>query len=216
MIAPASGGTSHHACHGAHREAHGKRDEGVTAGPSQGLPEDLHRRDRVGQALQRQLPHRPARVPAAAAGDGADHIRGQDLPTFAAGTEPRRLDHRVPEVVALLPAHLAHAEADPKVDRVLDPPIVLLDGLLHGHPAGQGRRGGGEDDHEAVAQVLHLGAAHLGDRLAQDREVGPADLVGGLLGQTLRQLRRTHDVREEDRHVLGGHWSCSAARTPPP
>ena len=43
----------------------------------------------------------------------------------------------------------------------------------------------------------------LGDGLAQDREVPPADLVGGLGRQALRQLRRAHQVGEQDRRALG-------------
>ena len=98
---------------------------------------------------------------------------------------------------------------DPQAHRVLPAPVVPFDALLHGHRAGQGGRGRGEDHHQPVTEVLHLGASRLGDGLAQDREVPPADLFGGLGRQALRQLRRAHHVGEQDRHVLGGQESPS-------
>ena len=41
----------------------------------------------------------------------------------------------------------------------------------------QSRRGGGEDDHKAVAQVLDLGAPGGGDGLPEGREVLAAHIV---------------------------------------
>ncbi len=82
--------------------------------------------------------------------------------------------------------------------------------------ARQGGRGRGEHHHEPVTEVLHLGATGFGDRLAQDREVIPADLVGRLGRQALRQLRRAHHVGEQDRHVLGRHGNARSSRTAPP
>ena len=79
---------------------------------------------------------------------------------------------------------------------------------------GQGSRGRGEDHHEPVAQVLHLGASRLGDGLAQDREVAPADLFGGLGRQALRQLGRAHHVGEQDRRALDGQETPSRLATP--
>ena len=89
--------------------------------------------------------------------------------------------------------------------------VVLVDTLLHGHPAGQRGRSRAEDHHQPVTQVLDLGAAGLGDGLTEDREVTPADLVGRILGQSLGQLGRAHHVREQHGHVLGRHWELSAA-----
>ena len=77
------------------------------------------------------------------------------------------------------------AQSDPQSHRVLPAPVVPFDALLHGHGTGQGGRRRAEDHHEPVAEVLHLGATGLGDGLAQDREVLPADLVGGLGRQAL-------------------------------
>ena len=99
------------------------------------------------------------------------------------GAESGRLDHRIPEVVIVLPGDLAAAQPDPQADRFLAATVVPFDALLHGHRAGQGGRGRGEDHHEPVAQVLDLGAAGLGDGLAEDREVAPADLVGRVWGR---------------------------------
>jgi hypothetical protein len=94
---------------------------------------------------------------------------------------------------------------------VLTVAVVAFDTLLHGYCARQGCGCRGEHHHETVTEVLHLGASGLRNRLAQDREVLPADLVGGFREQTLRQLGRSHDVREQDRHVLGGHPALPSA-----
>ena len=124
-----------------------------------------------------------------------------------------RLDHRVAEVVVVLTADLAPAEPDPEPQRVRLPAVVTLHTLLHGHAAVEGGRRRGEGHHEPVAQVLDLGAPGFGDGLAEDREVPAADLVGRL-GDRPGQPGRSHDVREQDGHVLRGHLSPSAARTP--
>ena len=141
-------------------------------------------------------------------------VGGQDLPALAGGTEPGRLDHRVPEVVVVLSGYFPTAEAHAQAHRVLTVPIVPFDALLHGHPTGQGGGGRPEDHHEAVAQVLDLGTAGLGDGLTQDREVSPADLVGDIGRQPLRQLRRAHHVGEQDRCALDGQETPSRLGTP--
>ena len=102
-------------------------------GPAEGLPEDLDRLDRVGQALEGQLPERPALVAVAPTGHGPDHVGRQDLAALARRTEPGRLDDRVPEVVVVLPADLAPAQPDPQAHRVLTAAVVPFDALLHGH-----------------------------------------------------------------------------------
>ena len=126
-----------------------------------------------------------------------------------------RLDDRVPEVVVVLLADLAPAQSDPQAHRVLTVPVVPFDALLHGHRARQGGRRRAEHHHEPVTEVLHLGATRFGDRLAQDREVTTADLVGGLGRQALRQLGRAHHVGEQDRDVLSGHEKPFTAGTAP-
>jgi hypothetical protein len=55
-----------------------------------------------------------------------------------------------------------------------------------------------------VPEVFHLGAPGLGQRLAQDGEVSPPELVGGVGRQALREFGRTHYVGEQDRHVFDG------------
>ena len=76
-------------------------------------------------------------------------------------------------------------------------------------------RGRGEHDHQAVAQVLDLGAARFGDGLAQHREVLPADLVSCVGREALGQLRGGDDVGEEDGHVLGAHGNAHFPPTAP-
>ena len=192
------------------RRAHAP--DGPAAGrpaPASATPSGSHTHldglDRIGQALQRELPERAALVTAAPAGHQPHDVGRQDLPALAAGTEPGRLDDRVAEVVVVLATDLAAAQPDPQTDRLLAAPVVAFDALLHRHRARQRRRRRREHDHEPVTQVLHLGAARLGDRLTQDREMPAAQLVRGVGRQARRQRGRTHHVGEQHRHVLGRH-----------
>ena len=194
-------------------QARWERDGVCGAIVTEGLPDHLHRLDRVGQAFEGQLPERPAFVAIATTGHPSEDVRRKDLSALAPRTEAGGLDHRVSEVVVVFAADFAPAEPDPQTHRILTTSIVLFDTLLHGHGAAQCRRGRAEDDHQPVAQVLYLGAARFGDGLAEKREVTPADLVGGLGRQTLGQFGRPHDVREQDGHGLGAHESPSGACT---
>ena len=194
---------SDHADRRPHNEATRKRDGGTGVGPAEGLPEHLDRLDGVGQSFQDESSDRAAFVTAAPTGHSPHHVGRQNLPALAGGTESSRLDDRVAEVVAVLSTDFASAQPDPKAHRVLPATVVPFDALLHDHPARQGGRGRGEHHHEPITQILHLGATCFGDRLAQDREMISANLVGRFGRQALRQLRRAHHVGEQDRHVLG-------------
>ena len=66
--------------------------------------------------------------------------------------------------------------------------VVAVDALLHGDCARESRRRGGEDHHEAIAQVLHLGAPGGGDGLPEGREVLVSDLVPCLRRQRRGEL----------------------------
>ncbi len=65
--------------------------------------------------------------------------------------------------------------------------------------------GATEDHHQAVAQVLHLLAAVGGDRLAQQSEVRPPELLRPFLPQPLQSLGRADEVGEEERGRPRGH-----------
>ena len=109
----------------------------------------------------------------------AHDVRGQDLAASHTGRRvgpPRRPDPRSSRRPRWLTSPPLSPTRRPTVcSRTA---VVLFDALLHGHCARQCGRGRGEHHHEPVTEVLHLGAAGLGDGLAQDREVAPADLVG--------------------------------------
>ena len=180
------------------------------------LPQHLDRLDRIGQALQGELAQRTALVSAAAPSRQPHDVRSQDLPALTEGAQPGRFDDRVTEVVVVLPTDLAPAQPHPQPHRPLTHPVVTVDALLHGHRARQRRRRGAEHHHQPVTQVLHLGAARLGNRLTQDREVPATQLIRDIGRQRRRRRGRTHHVGEQHRHVLGRHRRHTPQRPPPP
>jgi hypothetical protein len=72
--------------------------------------------------------------------------------------------------------------------------------LLHGDGARQRGAGVRERDHEAVTQGLDFLTAADRHGVAQQGEVGSAQFVRRVLTQTGKQLRRSDQIREEDRH----------------
>jgi len=210
------GFASHNTHAGANSQAVGERDGCPRDGCSQGFPEHLDRLDGVGQSFQGQAPVCFELVTGTTPGRESHPLRRQDLPALAGGTEPGRFNHRVPEVVVVLSTDFTAAQSDPQAHRLLTAPVGAFDALLHGHATRQGSRGRAENHHESVTQVLYLGAPGFGDGLAQDGEVSPADIVGGVGRQALRQFRRAHHVCEQDGHVLGGHRRATPASTPLP
>src|ERR1700733_9596118 len=142
-----------------------------------------------------------------------DQVRRQDLSTIAEGAESGGLYHRVPEVVVAFSSHLSTANSNTEAHRIAALMIAPLDALLHGYSAGQRSGGGPKDHHQPIAQVLHLGAAHLGDRLAQQGKMLASDQIGEFRRLALGQLRRPDDVGEQNRDALG-HRSALSTITP--
>ena len=172
----------------------------------QGFPADLQRFDGLGQALELQLSQRGEGVRTPATGVGPHEVGGQDLATLGSRAEAGGLDDRVAEVVVGLPARLARAQPHAESERPVRTGVVPVDDLLHRHRAAQRRRCGWKDHHEAVAQVLHLGATGGGEGLSKGREVLVAHLVACFGGQRRCELRGVHQIGEEHRDVLtGGH-----------
>jgi hypothetical protein len=149
------GAATDHPHGGAHGQTCGQWDRS-RIGPGERLPEHLDRLDGAGKTLQSQLPERPALMTATPTRHQPDHLARQDLTAFALRAQPGRLDHRVPEVVVVLPADLPPAQADPQTHRVPEATVVSFDALLHGHRARQRRRGQTEDHHQPVPEALHL------------------------------------------------------------
>ena len=164
----------------AHGQTTGQRDGRPGVGPSEGLPQHLDGLDRVGQSLQGQFPERAALVTIAPTGHRPHHVGGQDLPALAGGTQPGRLDDRVPEVVVVLSGDLPAAQAHPQTHRVLPVAVVPFDALLHGHGAARAAEAEPKTTMSPSPRFFTSVPPGLGDGLAQDREVLPADLVGGL------------------------------------
>ena len=103
----------------------------------------------------------------------------EDLAALGRRAQPRRLDHRRAEPVAVLERRVAGADPDPhREPRAVAAPVVQVDALLHRDRAGDrvGRRR--VRHHQRVADRLHLGAAGAADRLAQHVEVLAAHVVG--------------------------------------
>ena len=106
-----------------------------------GLPGHLEGLDRFGQALQLDLAQRREGVVRAPAGCGAHQVGHQDLSGAGLGAQSSSLDDRVTEVVVGFLGGLPGAHSDPDAQRALDPGVVPVDDLLHGHRTAQRRRG---------------------------------------------------------------------------
>ena len=167
------------------------------------LPHHFQGLDRFGEAFQFQLPYRDEVMRTSSTGGGPNQVRDENLSTFGFGAQPGRLDDRVSEVVVALLGRLPAAQAHPQSQGSLSGGIVAVDPLLHGHGTVEGDRGRAEDDHEPVAQVLHLCTPGGGDGLAQHGEVPVPHLVGGIGRQRGGQLGRADHVGKEHGDVLG-------------
>ena len=131
----------------------------------------------------------------------AHDVGHQDLAAFGRGAQPRSLDHRRAEPVAVFERHVAHADPDAHREaRVLAAPVVSVDTLLHRDGARDRISRGRIRHHQRVADRLHLGAAGPADRLAQHVEMLAAHVVGGRVTNVLRKSSRTDEIREQDRH----------------
>ncbi len=158
-----------------------ERDPSALACPcGQRFPGDLEGPDRFGQPLQLEPAEGGEDLGAAPAGGGSHQVGDKDLPRFGLGAQTGCLDDRVAEVVVTLLGGLsgAHPHTDP--EGPVTGGIVAIDRLLHGDGAFQGVRGALEHHHQAVTQVLHLGAGRSGYRLAKAGEMGLAHVVGGV------------------------------------
>ena len=151
---------------------------GAAAGAaSVGSHSHLDRGDRLGQALQLEVAERPALVPAPAARHGGHDLRRQDLATVAPRAQSGRFDDRVAEVVVVLDTDLASTDPDPQPDASRSVRLASSTAccMATAQASAPRRR---EDDHQPVAEVLHLPSPGLGDGLAEDGEVVPSHVVG--------------------------------------
>ena len=182
---------------GAVRETRRKRHRCSRPGVAgNGLPSHLECFDRVGQALQLELAERGEAVEGPSSSIRPHEVGHQDLPRLRLGTQARCFDDGVTEVVVGFPCGLPGAYPYPDAENAPGARVVVIDSLLHGHRTLEGVRSRLEHHHEAVAQVLDLGAPRGGDRLAEHREVPATYFVGRIGREGGGQRRRAHQVRE--------------------
>ena len=120
-------------------------------------------------------------------------------PPFGRRAQPRRLDDRIAEVVAVLLDRFAGAHADAHAERLAAGPVVMLDRLLHPHRARQRPARRREHHHQPVTQVLHLGPARRRHRAPQQPEMRLAQLLRRLRTEARRGRGRIHQIREHER-----------------
>jgi len=162
-------------------------------------PDHLAHRDRFGQALQLPGAERADLVGVATAGQGLDQVADEDLTAVGHRTEPRGLDDRRAEPVAVLEGGVAGADADPhRQCGTVGPTVVAIDRTLHGHGPGQGVGRSRVRRHHRVADGLDLGAAGGRHGLAQRGEVGATQVVGGDVADVRGEVRRADEVGEQD------------------
>ena len=65
---------------------------------------------------------------------GAYDITREDLPAVRGRAQPRRFDHRIAEVIAVLLDRFATRHTDPHRQRDAAPSVVAFDPLLHRDP----------------------------------------------------------------------------------
>ena len=141
---------------------------------------------RLGQALQRQMPSRGEPEPASRPDQDPDKITGQDLPRVRPVAEPLCHHHGPAEVVAVVGDGLAGMESDPDPNRRRRiRPVGVGHGQLHGDGTTQGFPGAGERSHEPVAQVLHLRAAGVIQCPPKEREVTTPNLLGHVVAESV-------------------------------
>jgi hypothetical protein len=91
-------------------------------------------------------------------------------------------------------------------------PVVLPLAELRGHALDllavqEGLTRPGEDEHEAIAHVLHLHTPEGDQWPTQDVEMRPAKLLERHVAQALEQFRGALEVGEDDRDSVGLHGS---------
>ncbi len=119
------------------------------------------------------------------AGEETYDVAEQDLATVGVVAQARGFDDRCAEAVVVLERDVARAQPDAHLQVGAAPTRQPVDRLLDrdrgAHRLGRGR----EDDHEAVAQRLDLGAAVRGQRVAHERVVRASQVVGPSVAQVL-------------------------------
>jgi hypothetical protein len=107
-------------------------------------------------------------------------IIDHDLAALGRRAQPRRLDHRLTEIVAVPHRGVTDAHADPHAELLLRAAVARLDGLLHLNRTRQRLGRAVKYHHQPIAEVLDLPAGVAVKRTAQQPKV--------LHTQSLRRL----------------------------
>jgi hypothetical protein len=170
------------------------------------VPAHAAGRHRLQKAFQLHQPDRLEIRPRPGPDDGGHEVVDQDLAGLGGGAQPGRFDDGRAEPVAVLHGRLADRDAGPQGQRhARVAPAEPGDRALHGGRGGDGLGGGGEADHEAVAQVLDLDAAVRLDRVAQRTHVVAPHVVAAFVGQPRQQRGGVDEVAEQQRDGPGRH-----------
>ena len=137
----------------------------------QRLPHHRERLHRLRDPLQLHLSHRLEPGALDPARQHLRHRRHQDPVSRRLVAQPRRLDRRHPEIVAVLDRRLARSQPDPDMQRLLRASVAPLEQLLRQHRTRHRRRRRREHHEQPVARVLDLPPPGRVDRIAQQREV---------------------------------------------
>src|SRR5205807_1957431 len=128
------------------------------------------------------------------------------LPAAGAVAQPLGDDDGRAEVVGLFADRLADMESYAQLHAAVLAAVPTTDGLLHRHRATDGAHRARKDDHQAVAEILHLVAAVVLHRVTQQCEVSAPELLGGVVSQPVPLLCGPDDVREEDGDDARSEW----------
>ena len=164
---------------------------------------DLGRGDGRGDALQFERAEIAERERLPSGEQGGDEGAATHLAGAGRVAEPARDDDGGAEVVGLVDQRLADVEADADLE-ALAAGRGASRRALHADGAADGVGGGGEGDHEAVAEPLHLVPAGRRDGIAQELVVRLEDALRVLIARALQQLGGGDEVGEEDRGERGG------------
>jgi hypothetical protein len=142
--------------------------------------------------------------------DLTHQIAHHDLPARRRRAQPRRLDHRLAEMVAPLHRRVAQAHTDPHPQLLPGPPVARLDSLLHRHAAPQRLRRACEHHHQPIAEILDLTTPGLLQRSPQQPKVLRAQALRGRGTDPVGRRRRPNQIGHQHRHRLcsgGAHRS---------
>ena len=182
---------------------HAEGDPVGACGPRR-RPHHLVYDDGFGQPLQVDGPGARERAPRSVGRHRPDAVGAEDHVGVGLGTQPRCLDHCGAVQVAVVRDRVAHADADPKGDRLRSlGPVALRHRLLDGdgalHRSGCAR----ETGHHPVTGRLHDLAGVSGDDALDETLDIDADAVERGLPHPDPAFGRRHLVGEQ--HCPGGH-----------